>query len=567
MEFSFKNERLKVLTILLLLAVAVVLTYCFHFILKDPTIFTHFFYIPIILATLWWKRKGMIVPVFLAIFLVASDVISGTNAMVSDLFRAMMFLIIGIIVSILSEEISFNKQKHMESENKFRSIAQTAVEGIITTDQLGKIAFVNESILNIFGYREIELMGKDVGMIVPDKFKEEIQHILEAENPSEVQLLGKTLEAKGLRKDGTEFPMEASIATWTSSGENYFSALIRDVSQRQIMEEKKNELAAIVKSSDNAIIGRNLDGIITSWNRGAERIFGYTEEEALGTSMSEMIPTGYEEELPELIDEIDEGNKVKNYETKRLRKDGEIIDISLTISSIRDANGNIMGSSSISQDITQKKKMEKQLKQSLKDKDMLIGEIHHRVKNNLMIITSLLSLQSSYIDDQESRTLFEESENRTRSMALIHEKLYQSGEAKRIDFEDYIRSLGNELYRTYAVNPNINMEIDLQEGLILDVDTAIPLGLIFNELFTNTLKHAFPNNKKGTILVSFHKFDGNYQLIVEDDGVGLPEEFKLEESDSFGLRLVDALTQQIDAKVDLDTSHGTKFVITFKENM
>src|SRR5690606_2741047 len=139
--------------------------------------------------------------------------------------------------------------------------------------------------------------------------------------------------------------------------------------------------------------------------------------------------------------------------------------------------------------------------------EMLIKEIHHRVKNNLMIITSLLSLQSKYIQDKESRTIFQESENRARSMALIHEKLYQSGEGKTINFTEYIRSLGTELYRTYALNPSlIKLEMELDDAQ-MDVDTAIPMGLIFNELITNCLKHAFPDEKTGKIRIDFRKTD------------------------------------------------------------
>ena len=567
MESSFKDDSLRVLTILLLFVVAIFFTYLYHFILNDTTIFTHFFYIPIILATLWWKRKGMIVPIILAIFLIVSDMISGVNALPSDLFRALIFLIIGAIVAILSQEISTNEHKALESEEKFRSVAQTAVEGIITADERGRIVFVNESLLNLFGYQEEELIGKDVRILVPPEFKKNLRDILETAPLDSNSLLGRTLDARGLRGDGTEFSLEASISSWSSSGKDYFTAMVRDVTRRKFMEEKKNELAAIVESSDDAIIGRNLEGIVTSWNQGAERIYGYSDEEALGTDMSSMIPPDHEEELPELMDEINKGVRVKHYETQRVRKDGEIIDISLTISPTWNADGKIIGSSTISRDVTQRKHMEKALKQSLKDKDLLIGEIHHRVKNNLMIITSLLSLQSSYIEDQQSRTLFEESENRARSMAIIHEKLYQSGEAKRIDFEEYIQSLGSELYHTYAINPYLNLQMDLEKDLILDVDTAIPLGLIFNELFTNSLKHAFPAGRKGTIKVSFHKFGEKYQLIVEDDGVGLPEDLNLEESDSFGLRLVNALTQQINAKMDLNNSHGTKYTITFEEKL
>ncbi|MCE5213848.1 MAG: PAS domain S-box protein [Methanobacterium sp.] len=688
MEFSLQNEKSKILILILTLIVATILTYYFHFMLNDATIFTHFFYIPIILATLWWQRKGMIIPIILAIILLSSDFISGVNALTSDLFRAMMFLIIGAVVTILSEIIASDEQKIRESEEKFRSVAYSAADGILTADNQGKITYINDSFQEIFKYQPQELIGKEVTILLTENDQKNIRDILENyPRTGDHRLMNRTLESTGIRKDGTEFPLETSIASWKSDGETYFTGIVRDVTERKKMEEKKNELAAIVESSDDAIIGKTLEGTITSWNEGAEHIYGYKEEEILGKSIYQLIPPDHQDDFPILMEKISKGKHVKHYETQRVRKDGEIIDISLTLSPTKNIDGEIKGASSIARDITEKKrteetlkerenyqqtifsaiqtgiivvdvetrkivdlndiaaeligtskdeiigktchqficpaeedqcpilnlnqevdnserilinihgeeipiiknvvkitlngrehllesfvditerlKAEEQIKQSLKDKDMLIGEIHHRVKNNLLIITSLLSLQSSYVDDQKSRSLFEESENRTRSMALIHEKLYQSGEAKRIDFEEYIQSLGNELYNTYALNTNlIKLEMDLEKNLILDVDTAIPLGLIFNELFTNSLKHAFPDNRAGTIKVTFHKTGENYVLIVEDDGVGLPEDFKVEESDSFGLRLVDALTQQIDAQEDVDSTQGTSFTITFQE--
>lgn len=568
MILSFRSEKLKIFTLAITLGVAFTLTYYFHFILGEGIIFTHFYYIPIILATLWWKRKGLIVPVILSALLLTSHYISGlASPIYDDLFRSMMFLILGAIVAILSEEMASKEKKKEESEEKFRSVAQTAVDGIITVDGKGRIVYVNDSVQKIFGYLKEQLIGEEAAILVIEKYRSKIREILD-NRPAKDQhrLLGRTLETTGIRADGGKFPLEVSISAWNFSEKNYYTAILRDITQRKTMEEKKNELAAIVESSDDAIISRNMDGVVTSWNQGAERIYGYSEKEALGNNMDTMYAPRHEEEFSKLMEQIIKGERVKHYETQRVRKDGEIIDISLTISPLRNADGEIIGSSAIARDITEKKQMEKDLQQSLKDKDMLIGEIHHRVKNNLIIITSLLSLQSDYVKDQESRSLFEESENRARSMALIHEKLYQSGEAKRIDFNEYIQSLGKELYQSYALNTNLHLETDLDPDIFLDVDTAIPLGLIFNELFTNSLKHAFPEGGEGTIKVGFHKLEGDeYQLTLEDDGVGLSEDFNMEESESFGLRLVDALTQQIDAKVKLDTSNGTSYTITFQE--
>ncbi|OPY25069.1 MAG: sensory histidine kinase AtoS [Methanobacterium sp. PtaU1.Bin242] len=564
---NFQNTRIKVLMIVLFLAIALAFTYLFHYVFREGVIFTHFFYVPIILATLWWGRRGLIVPIGLSLMFISSHYLSGlTSPIYEDLLRSLMFLAIGVVVAVLSEEIMASHEKIHASEEKFRSVAETAVDGIVTTDVRGRIILFNHSLLDIFGYSSDELNGKPVTMLLPERFQNNLMHILNrVQSSGNHRLMGQTIEYVGLRKDGSEFPLEASLSTWRSNGESFFTGIIRDVTERKIAEERKNQLASIVESSDDAIVSKSLDGIIKSWNHGAEEIYGYGEEEVLGKSISILIPPDCPDELYRFLDKISKGEHVKHYETKRMRKDGRIIDISLTISPTLNADGDVIGASTIARDITQKKITEEALKKSLKDKEMLIKEIHHRVKNNLMIITSLLSLQSQYINDQESRTIFQESENRARSMAMIHEKLYQSGEGKTINFTEYIRSLGMELYRTYALNPSlIKLEMELDDAW-LDVDTAIPMGLIFNELITNCLKHAFPDERTGKIWINFKKTDEGYVLMVADDGVGLPEDFDLERSDSFGLKLVNILTKQVEGQLQLDTSKGTSFTINFSE--
>ena len=445
-KFIIEKESYKIVTIVILLAIAIFLTYYFHFVLGSGTIFTHIFYFPIILAAIWWKRKGLIIPIFLSVLLIVSYFLApNLNYPLSDdLFRAFIFMAIGIVVVVLSEEIEQKDIKLRESEQKFRSVADSAVDGIITTDTNGLIILFNPSLKNIFGYTIDEIKGKPVTMLMPDRYRKDFMDNLEKfKSTGSHELAGKTFETMGLKKDGTEFPFEISIATWGSKGNMYTTSIIRDVTER--------------------------------------------------------------------------------------------------------------------------KKTEKLLRNSLDEKEMLLKEIHHRVKNNLMIISSLLNLQSRYIKDEESKNIFKESQNRARSMALIHERLYQSADLKRIDFGDYIRTLSNDLYHTYVIDTSLiklNIEVD---DVKLDINTSIPLGLIVNELITNSLKHAFPHGESGEINIKFHTNDDEYILEVNDDGVGFPEDKDYTNTGSLGLRLVTSLTEQIDGKIEFNNKSGTSFKITFKE--
>lgn len=213
----------------------------------------------------------------------------------------------------------------------------------------------------------------------------------------------------------------------------------------------------------------------------------------------------------------------------------------------------------------ERKQVEKQLKKSLNEKEMLIKETHHRVKNNLMMISGLLNLQSHYIHDEDDLVLFRESQTRANSMALIHERLYQSEDAKSIDFSDYIRTLAIDLFYFYVAHPDItNLNIEA-EHISLNVDTAIPLGLIVHELISNSMKHAFPDGKAGEINVKFHSFDGMLLLEVSDNGMGLPDDLDYTNTSTLGLRLVNLLTDQIGGNIDVDSTQGTKFVISLKQ--
>jgi two-component sensor histidine kinase len=219
----------------------------------------------------------------------------------------------------------------------------------------------------------------------------------------------------------------------------------------------------------------------------------------------------------------------------------------------------------LKQEIYERIRVEHRLRESLKEKEVLLKEIHHRVKNNLQVISSLLYLQSKKIQNQPALEMFLESQNRIRSMALIHEKLYQSDDMVHIDFSEYIRSLIGHLSNSYAAKLE-NVKINLQiEDVQLSIDKGIPCGLIVNELVINALKYAFPDERRGEIAIRISR-DGDRSVIlsVADDGVGIPRTVDLATSDTLGLQLVRHLSQQLKGRIDIRNGQGTNFLITFQ---
>ena len=214
-----------------------------------------------------------------------------------------------------------------------------------------------------------------------------------------------------------------------------------------------------------------------------------------------------------------------------------------------------------------RKKIEEDVKNSLKEKEILLKEIHHRVKNNLQIISSLLNLQALTFEDKNSREKFKESINRIKSMAIIHEMLYRSGNLSVVKIKDYFESLISFITGTYTVSTKITTELIVNsESEVLDIDKAIPCGLILNEMISNSLKYAFKDRKSGKISIRFNEFpkkEKNFELIVEDDGVGISKNFDFLNVESFGMQIIHSLVSQLDGSIALENKFGTKFSIQF----
>ena len=219
----------------------------------------------------------------------------------------------------------------------------------------------------------------------------------------------------------------------------------------------------------------------------------------------------------------------------------------------------------ISRNVTDTVEYEEKLIESVKEKEVLLKEVHHRVKNNLQVINSILNLQSSYVKDEETLQIIIESQNRIRSMAYIHESLYQTKDFSSISFDNYISNLIQNLVHSYDVSTEKTKLTLNIEKVKLALDQAIPCGLILNELITNSLKYAYPAEKGGEIEISVREVDGKVHIMVKDFGIGLPKGFKIEESDSLGLSLVDTLIDQLDGELILKTEKGTEFLIIFEK--
>ncbi|HWQ49123.1 MAG TPA: PAS domain S-box protein [Methanosarcina sp.] len=479
--------------------------------------------------------------------------------------------------------------------------------------------------------------------------------------------------------------------------------IVQDVTERKRAEEKLQTLANAVESSNDAIITESLDGTIASWNKAAEQVYGYSAEEILGKDVSILEPENLKGEIRQFSEKIKQGKKIQHYETLRLKKDGTIINISVTLSPIFDVTGKLVAISAIVRDVTERIKAEEALRESearlrqFYESDMIgtlyfnldgsitdandklleivgytredlqsgkiswdkitspeyrflderaitelrtmgvkepqekeyirkdgshvpviVGvatfdrvrnegiafilditerkkaeealanleitrkkEIHHRIKNNLQVISSLLDLQAEQfknrecVENSEVLEAFRESQDRVISMALIHEELYKGEETETLDFSAYIRELAENLFHTYSLSSkNTHLSMDLEENAFFDMDIAVPLGIIVNELVSNSLKHAFPGRDRGKIQIELHrdengenKKEGNkstsFILTVSDNGVGIPEDLNIEALDSLGFQLITTLVDQLDGELELKKNDGTEFAIRF----
>jgi len=240
-----------------------------------------------------------------------------------------------------------------------------------------------------------------------------------------------------------------------------------------------------------------------------------------------------------------------------------------SVQPLKDNSGKITKAIVNAFDITERKKSEEIIKKSLEEKGALLKEISHRIKNNLQIISSLLSIQINSVGKEEYRQLMKSCQTRIKSISLIHEKLSPSENVKEIHCANYIRTLTEHLFHFFDVDRNkINYQINVGEDIALNVESAIPCSLIINELVSNSLKHAFPQGRNGEIKVEMKKVYGDkIMLTVQDNGIGIPEQSGFNETKSLGLQLVNTLIAQLDGTIELDKTHGAKYIIIFKHQM
>ena len=330
------------------------------------------------------------------------------------------------------------------------------------------------------------------------------------------------------------------------------------------VNQLQEQYRVVTEAINDAVFTLDAEARFTFGNAAGERLTGYRLEELLGRSFTDLVAP---EDLPELIDRFKRalaGEAISPHvRADMIRKDGRRVPIELSMANLV-LDGRIIGRVGVARNISDRRQAEEQIRASLQEKEVLLKEVHHRVKNNLQIISSLLNLQSKYISDPKALQMFIDSQNRVKSMALIHEILFRSRDLAKIDFAEYIKNISVQIFRLYgAYSRKISLETNVK-NIMLDVDTAIPCGLIVTELVTNSLKYAFGEDREGSIYIEFSSdCASTLTLIVRDNGSGFPKDIDFQHIDSLGLKLVVALAQQLSGTVELDCSSGTTFKVTF----
>lgn len=366
------------------------------------------------------------------------------------------------------------------------------------------------------------------------------------------------------RLNGDVFPAEVLFSAFYYGDEMVLQSTVQDITERKAANEKikqsEEKYRSLVENSPEIIIITDVEEKIEFINFASKR---YEMNQIIGDSMYNYVNKRHHDEIKKANTRVLRGEvKYESYETKGTGVEGNIQYFQTHVGpKFRDDK--VIGLVLFIRNITDRKISEEKIKQSLSEKEVLLKEVHHRVKNNLQIISSILNLQSSTISDQNTLDPLRNSQDRIRSMSLIHELLYQTKDFSTIKFSEYIKSIATNLFHSYNQNKNISLEQDLDD-IHLDLDIAIPCGLIVNELITNSLKYAFIKEDKGEIRIKLKQEEGQVLLSICDNGKGFPKEIDFRETTSLGMQLVISLVDQVDGEITLNDELGTRYDISFK---
>jgi PAS domain S-box-containing protein len=459
-----------------------------------------------------------------------------------------------------------------DSEERFRATVEQAAVGITHPDITGRYLRVNQKFCEIVGYTASELLSltwMDVS------YPEDIEADLELNKQLFAgEIDSFQMEKRLVRKNGTLVWVNITVSLIKEplSGAIYNLVVTEDISDRKsaeaalkASEERFRQLAESIQDSFWLVTAELNDILYLS--PAYEQIWGRSHQElyANGCNWIEWVHPEDKHLLLSALPRLLAGNSTST-EYRILRPDGTIRWVCDRAFPIVDESGKVYRIAGICEDISDRKLTEVRIQAALREKEILLKEIHHRVKNNMQVISSLLQLQAQYIEDEHTLSLFEESQTRIHSMALIHEQLYQSEHLDRIDLQPYVENLVANLSQSfgcYSSSIRINLNVD---PISLNIETAIPCGLIVNELASNSLKYAFTNGRKGEISIDFRQIsDRQFQLSIKDNGTGFPDGFDVENTETLGLRLVRMLTTQLDGTLAIDSQCGTCYDIKFKE--
>ncbi len=467
--------------------------------------------------------------------------------------------------ALLEKEINKHKEtrrKLEQSQEISKSVFNSSIDTIISTDLEGIITEVSPSACYSFGYEMDEFIGKKREELYVHKheFLEIEKQLLE-----EGYFIG---EITNIKKDKSIFTSFLSCAALKNKkGDKIgYMGISRDITdikkaELELVESEKKYKDLFVNLSD-AVVVVNAANEIYEWNTAAKLLFQITDDKTYN-----------------LLDFVHDEDKAYVYKkSKEFRKKGTIVNVEFRIvnqnDQVRTVNlsssaiyneDKFVGSRDIIRDITEQKESEYNLNKSIKEKEVLLKEVHHRVKNNLQVISSILNLQSSYVKDANTLSILRESQNRVKSMSFIHESLYRSRDFSEVNFSDYVNNLVNNIIHSFHLSNNTVKLITDLGGINLNLDQAIPCGLIINELLTNAMKYAYVEIDNPELYISILQEQNTIKIRIEDNGIGLPDGFKIDEADSLGLQLVHTLLEQIEGTLVLKVEKGTKYFITFEK--